>query len=93
MTLSKLENTTKVQDKLIQYWKDFEKEHGEPPSLSEAARDLDYASASSVQDTIKRLVSKGLMEPKPIKSDKGWRTGYVLKDDQEAGQGKNVECV
>lgn len=78
MTLSKLENTTKVQDKLIQYWKEYEKEHGEPPSLSEAAKHFKYASASSIQDTVKRLVSKGLMEPKPIKSDKGWRTGYVL---------------
>ncbi len=84
MTLSKQINTTKVQDALLQYWKDYEKANGCPPTVYGAARALNYKGVSSIQATLERLVKKGLIEKKPIPGMQGWHTYEVTLDGQTA---------
>jgi SOS-response transcriptional repressor LexA len=82
MTPSKRNMTTKVQDDILHYWKDYEKENGCPPTLYSAAKALNYKGVSSIQATLERLVKKGLMKKEPIQGMQGWHTYQVVSDKQ-----------
>jgi len=53
--------TTKKQDKVLTYFKKYEKKTGEPPTMRQAAFDLGYKFPGSVHALLRALEEKGLM--------------------------------
>jgi SOS-response transcriptional repressor LexA len=61
MTLNSENTTTKAQDAFLQYWREYEKTNGNPPTMEQARIDLGYASISGIQRYLEVLEKKGLM--------------------------------
>lgn len=61
MTLKHQYPTTKIQDKIIEYWSEYQKKNGHSPTMEQAKKDLGYAAPSSIQRHLEALEKKGLM--------------------------------
>jgi len=62
---------TDVEKQLLEYWIEFEKEHGKSPSIYRALEDLHRKGYSATKYALNNLVDKGLMEKKQVKGRMG----------------------
>jgi hypothetical protein len=62
-TLEELINQpTEKQEVVLNYWKNYLKINGKPPTLGVAKKDLGFNAATTIRHYCEELVSKGLME-------------------------------
>lgn len=72
MSLTNNEYMSKGEQRILQHWKDYEKEHnGESPTLYQAAKDLGYGGHGYISKSVNKLVKMGFMQKKQVKGRMG----------------------